>query len=165
MFQLRGARNELLRNVKIPLVRQGAKVVDSFGMDIHAGGHAKQEDLKLMLRLTRPVYFMPIHGNRYMLEAHAELAESVGTPRHHCLVADNGQVIEFDKAGARLTDEHVVVDNVMVDGLGVGDVSDVVLRDRNELAADGMIVVVTRVSGKSNDLLGAPDVVSRGFVP
>ncbi len=153
-----------VQSLKDTIVRQGAKVVDSFGMDIHAGGHAKQEDLKLMLRLTRPVYFMPIHGNRYMLEAHAELAESVGTPRQNCLVADNGQVIEFDKAGARLTDESVPVDYVMVDGLGVGDVSDVVLRDRNELAADGMIVVVTQVNGKSNELVGTPDVISRGFV-
>ncbi len=153
-----------VQSLKDTIVRQGAKVVDSFGMDIHAGGHAKQEDLKLMLRLTRPVYFMPIHGNRYMLEAHAELAESVGTPRQNCLVADNGQVIEFDKAGARLTDESVPVDYVMVDGLGVGDVSDIVLRDRNELAADGMIVVVTQIKGKTSELVGAPDVISRGFV-
>ena len=80
------------------------------------------------------------------------------------MVSDNGQVIEFDKAGARLTDESVPVDYVMVDGLGVGDVSDVVLRDRNELAADGMIVVVTQVNGKSNELVGTPDIISRGFV-
>lgn len=153
-----------VQSLKDTIVRQGAKVVDSFGMDIHAGGHAKQEDLKLMLRLTRPVYFMPIHGNRFMLEAHADLAEAVGIPRANCMVADNGQVIEFDKDGAKLTSEHMPMDYVMVDGLGVGDVSEVVLRDRRELAADGMLVVICRVEKRTGIMSGEPDVISRGFV-
>jgi ribonuclease J len=153
-----------VQSLKDTIVRQGAKVIDSAGMDIHAGGHAKQEDLKLMLRLTRPVYFMPIHGNRFMLEAHAELAEAVGVPRQNCLVADNGQVIEFDKTGGHLTSEHVPIDYVMVDGLGVGDVSEVVLRDRRELAADGMLVVVCTVDHRTGALTRDPDIISRGFI-
>lgn len=152
-----------VQSLKDTLVRQGAKLVDNAMVDIHAGGHAKQEDLKLMLRLTKPRYFAPIHGNRFMLEAHADLAESVGIPRAQTFVADNGQVIEFDKAGARLTAEYVPSEYVFVDGLGVGDVSEVVLRDRRELAEDGMIVVVCTVAKKTGELLNA-DVISRGFI-
>jgi ribonuclease J len=153
-----------VQSLKDTIVRQGAKVFDSFGMDIHAGGHAKQEDLKLMLRLTKPQYFMPIHGNRYMLEAHAELAEAVGIPRTSAFVADNGQVVEFDRNGGRLTAEYVPTEYVFVDGLGVGDVSEVVLRDRRELAEDGMLVVICKIDKRTGALLGEPDVITRGFV-
>ncbi len=153
-----------VQSLKDTLVRQGAKLVDNAMVDIHAGGHAKQEDLKLMLRLTKPRFFMPIHGNRFMLEAHADLAESVGTPRSNIFVADNGQIVEFDKTGARLTAEFVPSDYVFVDGLGVGDVSEVVLRDRRELAEDGMVVVVCKIEKKSGSLVGDPDLISRGFV-
>jgi ribonuclease J len=153
-----------VQSLKDTLVRQGAKLVDNAMVDIHAGGHAKQEDLKLMLRLTKPRFFMPIHGNRFMLEAHADLAESVGTPRSNIFVADNGQIVEFDKTGARLTTEFVPSDYVFVDGLGVGDVSEVVLRDRRELAEDGMVVVVCKIEKKSGSLVGDPDLISRGFV-
>ena len=152
-----------VQSLKDTLVRQGAKIVDNAMVDVHAGGHAKQEDLKLMLRLTKPRYFMPIHGNRFMLEAHAELAESVGTPRSNIFVADNGQVIEFDKNGARLTAEFEVADYVMIDGLGVGDISHVVLRDRQALAEDGMVVVIVKIS-KTGELIGIPDITSRGFI-
>jgi ribonuclease J len=153
-----------VQSLKDTLVRQGAKLVDNAMVDIHAGGHAKQEDLKLMLRLTKPRFFMPIHGNRFMLEAHADLAEAVGTPRANIFVADNGQIVEFDKTGARLTAEFVPSDYVFVDGLGVGDVSEVVLRDRRELAEDGMLVVVCKIDKKTGSLVGDPDIVSRGFV-
>ncbi len=153
-----------VQSLKDTLVRQGAKLVDNAMVDIHAGGHAKQEDLKLMLRLTKPRFFMPMHGNRFMLEAHADLAEAVGTPRANIFVADNGQIVEFDKAGARLTTEFVPSDYVFVDGLGVGDVSEVVLRDRRELAEDGMVVVVCKIDKKTGSLIGDPDLISRGFV-
>ncbi|WKZ28882.1 MAG: RNase J family beta-CASP ribonuclease [Patescibacteria group bacterium] len=153
-----------VQSLKDTLVRQGAKLVDNAMVDIHAGGHAKQEDLKLMLRLTKPRFFMPIHGNRFMLEAHADLAEAVGTPRSNIFVADNGQIVEFDKTGARLTAEFVPSDYVFVDGLGVGDVSEVVLRDRRELAEDGMLVVVCKIDKKTGALVGDPDIISRGFV-
>lgn len=153
-----------VQSLKDTLVRQGAKLVDNAMVDVHAGGHAKQEDLKLMLRITQPQYFMPIHGNRFMLEAHADLAEQVGMPRASLLVADNGQVVEFDRAGGRLTSEYVPIEYVMVDGLGVGDVSEVVLRDRRELAEDGMMVIVCKIDKKTGALVGEPDVISRGFV-
>ncbi len=153
-----------VQSLKDTLVRQGAKLVDNAMVDIHAGGHAKQEDLKLMLRLTKPRFFVPIHGNRFMLEAHADLAEAVGIPRSNIFVADNGQIIEFDKTGARLTAEFVPAEYVFVDGLGVGDVSEVVLRDRRELAEDGMLVVVCKIDKKTGGLIGDPDIVSRGFV-
>lgn len=153
-----------VQSLKDTLVRQGAKLVDNAMVDVHAGGHAKQEDLKLMLRITQPQYFMPIHGNRFMLEAHADLAEQVGMPRANLLVADNGQIVEFDRAGGRLTSEYVPVEHVMVDGLGVGDVSEVVLRDRRELAEDGMMIIVCKIDKKTGALVGEPDVISRGFV-
>jgi ribonuclease J len=152
-----------VQSLKDTLVRQGAKLVDNAMVDIHAGGHAKQEDLKLMLRLTKPHYFVPIHGNRFMLEAHADLAEAVGIPRSNTFVADNGQIIEVDKTGARLTADYVPSEYVFVDGLGVGDVSEVVLRDRRELAEDGMMIVVCTIAKKTGELV-ATDTISRGFI-
>lgn len=150
------------------IVRQGAKVINYRMMDVHAGGHAKQEDLKLMMRLLKPEFFMPIEANHYMLRAHAELAEQVGIDRNKIFVADNGQVVEFKKVGSQvvgaLTKEKVNTDYVMVDGLGVGDVSDVVLKDRQMMAEDGMIVVIATIDTKTNDIIGNPDLISRGFV-
>jgi ribonuclease J len=150
------------------MVRQGARIINYKMMDIHAGGHAKQEDLKLMLRLLKPEYFMPIEANHYLLRAHAELAEQVGIPKEKIFVADNGQVVEFRKTGVQtvgnLSKEKVPSDYVMVDGLGVGDVSDIVLRDRQMMAEDGMIVVIATIDSKTNDIIGNPDLISRGFV-
>jgi ribonuclease J len=151
------------------MVRQGVRVINYRMMDVHAGGHAKQEDLKLMMRLLRPEYMMPIEANHYMLRAHADLAEQVGIPKENIFVADNGQVVEFRKLGegktiGKLTAEKVPTDYVMVDGLGVGDVSDVVLRDRQMMAEDGMIVVIATIDSKTNDIIGNPDLISRGFV-
>lgn len=150
------------------IVRQGAKVINYEMMDVHAGGHAKQEDLKLMMRLLKPKFFIPIEGNHYMLRAHAELAEQVGIPTQNIFVADNGQVAEFTKIGmqvtGRLTQEKVPTDYVMVDGLGVGDVSNIVLRDRRVMAEDGMIVIIATIDSKTGDPIGNPDIISRGFV-
>lgn len=153
-----------VQSLKDTLVRQGAKVYHYQNLDVHAGGHAKQEDLKLMLRLMKPKYFVPIHGNRFLLEAHADLAEITGVPRGHIFVAENGQILEFDNAGGRLTKEKVPTDYVMVDGLGVGDVSQVVLRDRIMLAEDGIFVVIATIDKKTGALVGSPDIISRGFV-
>ena len=151
------------------MVRQGAKVINYEMMDVHAGGHAKQEDLKLMMRLIKPEYFMPIEGNHYMLRAQAELAEQFGTPKSKIFVADNGQIVEFHKAAngevlGKLTKEKVLTDYVMVDGLGVGDVSNIVLRDRRVMAEDGMIVIIATIDAKTGDTIGNPDIISRGFV-
>ncbi len=151
------------------VVRQGAKIIHYKMLDIHAGGHAKQEDLKLMMRLVRPEYFMPIEANHYMLRAHAELAEQVGIAKDKIFVADNGQVVEFHKLSdgkvtGSLTKEKVPADYVFVDGLGVGDVSEVVLRDRRMMAGDGMIVIIATIDAKTGDIIGNPDIISRGFV-
>lgn len=153
-----------VQSLKDTLVRKGAKVIHTQMMDVHAGGHAKQEDLKEMIQLIKPKYFIPIHGNRFLLQAHAELAKSVGVPEDHIFIADNGQVIEFTEAGGRLSEEKVMTDYVMVDGLGVGDVSHIVLRDRRMLAEDGMFVVIVTIDTKTGDLIGNPDIISRGFV-
>ncbi|MFA6393870.1 MAG: ribonuclease J [Patescibacteria group bacterium] len=158
-----------IQSLKDMLVRQGAKVIHYEMMDVHAGGHAKQEDLKLMMRLFRPEYFMPIEGNHYMLRAHAELAEQVGIPKEKIFVADNGQIVEFVKSPVkgslgRLTQEKINTDHVMVDGLGVGDVSNIVLRDRRVMAEDGMIVIIATIDSSTGDIIGNPDIISRGFV-
>ncbi len=151
------------------LVRQGAKVINYEMMDVHAGGHAKQEDLKLMMRLLKPKYFIPIEGNHYMLRAHAELAEQVGISSKNIFIPDNGQITEFakDETGnifGKLTTDKVVTDYVMVDGLGVGDISNIVLRDRRVMSEDGMIVVIATIDSKTGDPIGNPEIISRGFV-
>ncbi|MBU4256852.1 ribonuclease J [Patescibacteria group bacterium] len=157
-----------IQNLKDMIVRQGAKVIHYIMMDVHAGGHAKQEDLKLMMRLLKPKYFLPIEGSHYMLRAHAELAEQVGIAKENIFVADNGQIIEFSKRGeetvGRLTEEKAPTDYVMVDGLGVGDVSNIVLRDRRVMSEDGMIVVIATIDSKTGEPIGNPDIISRGFV-
>jgi ribonuclease J len=157
-----------IQSLKDQIVRQGGKVIHYEMMDVHAGGHAKQEDLKLMMRLLKPKYFMPIEGNHYMLQAHAELAQQVGIPSNNIFVADNGQVVNLQRQGheivGQLTKEKVNTDYVMVDGLGVGDVSDIVLRDRKTMAEDGMIVVIATIDSKTGDPIGNPDIISRGFI-
>lgn len=153
-----------IQRLKDTLVRQGAKLYHYQNLDVHSGGHAKQEELKLMLRLIKPKYFIPIHGNRFMLETHGQLAQEVGTPKENVFVADNGQIMEFDAQGGRLTEDRVNTDYVMVDGLGVGDVSEVVLRDRILLAEDGIFVIIATVEKKTGALVGSPDIISRGFV-
>ncbi len=151
------------------ITRQGADVINYEMMDVHAGGHAKQEDLKLMMRLLKPEYIMPIEGNHYMLKAEGALAEKVGIPKEKIFIADNGQVAEFSKNAAgitvgRLTREKVMTDYVMVDGLGVGDVSNIVLRDRRVMAEDGMIVIIATIDSEHGKTIGNPDIISRGFV-
>ena len=158
-----------IQNLMDMVVRQGAHIIHYRMLDIHAGGHAKAEDLKLMMRLIKPEYFMPIEANHFMLRAHAELAEQVGIDKDKIFVADNGQVVLFKKDGrgqsfGQLTKEKVPSDYVMVDGLGVGDVSEVVLRDRLMMAGDGMIVIIATIDAKTGNIIGNPDIISRGFI-
>lgn len=160
-----------IQRLKDTLFRKGAEVVHYKMMDIHAGGHAKAEDIKLMIRLVNPKYFIPIEGSHSHLRMNAKIAESVGIDPKNIFVANNGQVMEFQAAAkephgavGRLTPQHVPSDYVMVDGLGVGDVSQVVLRDRKMMAGEGMIVIIVTVDTRTGYLIGSPDIISRGFV-
>ncbi len=158
-----------IQSLKDIIVRQGAKVIHYQMMDVHAGGHAKQEELKLMMRLLKPTYFMPIEANYYMLQAHAELAEQVGISKENIFVASNGQIIKFfrdshNQIKGKLTKNFAQTDYVMVDGLGVGDVGEIVLRDRNTMSRDGMFVIVATIDLKTHRVKESIDIISRGFV-
>lgn len=144
--------------------RKRARVINYQMMDVHAGGHAQQEDIKLLLALLKPQYYIPIEGNHFLLRQNAEVAYSMGWHENNVFVADNGQVMEFWKGGGRLSSEKINSEYVFVDGLGVGDVSQVVLRDRQALAEDGMVVVVVQMDKKTGQLVGTPDLTSRGFI-
>jgi ribonuclease J len=150
--------------LKDDILRQGTKVFHYKMMDIHAGGHAQQEELKQMIRIIKPTFFIPIHGQYSMLAAHAELAKEVGVPEKNVLIAENGQVISLNQK--RIAVEKLIVPSnyVMVDGLGIGDVGDVVLRDRQMLAEDGMFVIVVVVDRQTGKVKGSPDIISRGFI-
>ena len=130
---------------------------------VHVSGHACQEELKLMMALTKPLYFMPIHGEARHLEANRKNAQQMGIPDQNIFVSRIGKVLEIDRKGARFA-ETVAAGNIMVDGSGVGDVGDIVLRDRRILAEDGLLVVVVGVDINAKLLLSNPDVISRGFV-
>ncbi len=147
------------------IYRKDAKVINYHMMDVHAGGHARQEDLKMMINLIRPKYLIPIHGNYYMLKLHGELGVSVGMEPKNILIGENGKVIEFDyRANGKVLNEKVPTSYVMVDGLGVGDIGQVVLRDRQLLAKDGMFVITAIVDNKTKKVIGNIQVTSRGFI-
>ncbi len=146
------------------MYREGAEVINYKMMDIHAGGHAKQEDLQDMIKMVKPKYLIPIEGNHSFLHQHARTAQAIGFPRENIFIADNGQIMEFTKEAGRLTDMHVPSDYVFVDGLGVGDVSHIIIRERQQLAADGMVVVIVTIRGKTGETVGNPDIISRGFI-
>ncbi len=146
------------------LYLEGADVINYQMMDVHAGGHAMQDDLKSMLNLVRPKYLVPIEGNYSFRMVHGKVAVSAGMHPKNIFVPRNGQILEFTREGARLTNESVPTDYVFVDGLGVGDISNVVLRDRQQMAEDGMVVIIATVEGKTGNLVGSPDVITRGFV-
>jgi len=153
-----------VQNLKDQLYRQGAYVIHYQMMDVHAGGHALTEDLKMMINLIKPKFFMPIHGNYYMLKLHAKIAESVGIPAANTIVAGNGRAIEFTNNSVTITKEKIPSNYVMVDGLGVGDVGNVVLRDRQQMSKDGMFTIIVIVDSKTGKVVGTPDIISRGFI-
>jgi ribonuclease J len=145
------------------LFRLGADVLYNDIMDVHVSGHAAQEEQKLMLNLVQPRYFVPIHGEYRHLRLHARLAEAVGVEPDNIFVLEDGQIAEFAPGMGRLAGE-VPADYVFVDGLGVGDVGDVVLRDRQALSQDGVVIATITVDKKTGRPLGEPDIISRGFV-
>lgn len=153
-----------VQRLKDTLYRKGAEVVHYEMMDVHAGGHAKADDVKLMLSLLKPKYFVPIHGNHFMLRLNGKIATNMGMPKENLFIADNGQVMEFQAGVGTLTKTKLPADYVFVDGLGVSDETNVVLRDRQVLAEDGMVVVIATVDSKSGKLIQNPDIISRGFV-
>jgi ribonuclease J len=154
---------ELVHRTLNNLFRLGADVIYQHLMPVHVSGHASQEEQKMMLELIRPQYFIPIQGEYRMLVLHGRLAQAVGIPLENIFVIENGQVIEFDDTGAFLA-EHIPASHVLIDGLGIGDVGSVVLRDRHLLSRDGFVVVVMAIDEKTGELVDGPDIISRGFV-
>jgi len=147
------------------LFRLGANVIYGPGSvsGVHVSGHGSQEELKLMLNLMKPKYFIPIHGEYRMLRQHALLAESVGVDSENIFIIDNGDTVEIQNGAARKAGK-VPAGNVLIDGLGVGDVGNIVLRDRKLLSQDGILVVVVTLSKQEGNILSGPDIISRGFV-
>jgi ribonuclease J len=129
---------------------------------VHASGHAAAAELRLMLSLVRPRWFIPIHGERRHLQHHARLAEEVGIPRDHVIICEDGDVVEVGERVAKV--ERVQAGMTFVDGLGIGDVGTEVLRDRRKLSGDGVVVVVVTIDSQTGELVSGPDIVNRGFV-
>ena len=145
------------------LMQIGAEVVYSSLEDVHVSGHACQEEQKLIIALTKPKYFIPVHGEYRQLIAHSETAQSMGYDKEHIIMMQNGRILEINEDGAELTGT-VPSGRVLVDGLGVGDVGNIVLRDRQHLSQDGLIVIVLTMDSNTGEVIAGPDVISRGFV-
>lgn len=145
------------------LEKLGAEIIYNQLADVHVSGHACQEELKLMLCLTKPKYFMPVHGEYRFLKQHGELAVSTGTPKENVFIMENGKTLEIGKDEAKIT-AQVPSGMVLVDGLGVGDVGNIVIRDRQLLSENGMIIVVVTLDRKTSKVISGPDIVTRGFV-
>jgi ribonuclease J len=145
------------------LYRNGAEVIYEKVSDIHVSGHAFQEELKLMMNLTKPSYFLPIHGELRHLIRHARLATEVGISQQHILLAEDGQVVAFDENGGNLAGQ-VPSGRVLVDGKGVGDVEKTILRERQYLSKEGLVITVVALDSKTGTLLYGPDVSSHGFL-
>jgi ribonuclease J len=156
--------NEALINRTVDnLFKQGAQVLYSTLAQVHVHGHASQEELKLLLSLVKPKFFMPIHGEYRHLSLHAKLAQSVGIPEENIFLLEDGDILELTPTTAKITGK-IASGNVYVDGLSVGDIGSVVLRDRRMLSRDGMVVVIIAINRQTGKLVGRPDIVSRGFV-
>lgn len=146
------------------LMYQGAKIFHSKLMDVHASGHAQVEDLKLMLNLVKPKYLIPIHGNHFMLRIHGEIAKSIGMTDENIIILSNGKSAIFKDGKVAISKTSVPSNYVMVDGLGIGDVGNIVLRDRQLMSEDGIFVIISTIDSKTGKLKGNPDIISRGFV-
>lgn len=153
-----------IQNLKDNLLRHGVKVYNYRMLDIHAGGHGQQEDLEYMLQLVRPKFLMPVHGHLSMLYAMKEVGLKNGIQEQNIVVVENGNVVRVNPNSISVDKKPVASELVMVDGLGVGDVGSVVLRDRQMLSEDGMFVVVTVIDSRTGRVRGSPDIISRGFI-
>ncbi len=156
--------NEKMINKTVDrLFKQGAEVIYESVSGVHVSGHASQEELKLMINLTKPKFFIPIHGEYRHLIKHAQLAKDVGISNENVFVVENGQILEFCSNWGKVAG-RVTAGRVLVDGLGVGDVGNIVLRDRRQLSRDGLVVVVLTLDQNSGEIVAGPDIISRGFV-
>ena len=154
---------KLVSRVINQLFQKGAEVIYKSLAEIHVSGHACQEELKLMQSLVRPKFFIPVHGEYRHLKQHGELAVALGVPEENILIPENGGVIEVNRNSIR-KNGTVSAGQVFVDGLGVGDVGNIVLRDRKHLSQDGILTVVVTLSKENNSIIAGPDIISRGFV-
>lgn len=154
---------KLVSRVINQLFKKGAEVIYEALADIHVSGHACQEELKLMHTLVKPKFFIPVHGEYRHLKQHAELAVKLGLPAENTIIADNGEVIEITRDSIK-KNGTVISGQVFVDGLGVGDVGNIVLRDRKHLSQDGILTVVVTIEKESGSVIAGPDIISRGFV-
>jgi ribonuclease J len=145
------------------LLRLGAEVLWEPVAFVHVSGHASQDELRLLLNLVRPTFFIPVHGEYRHLQAHGRLAQTVGVPGDRILVIEDGQGVELTKTAARVAQRYPV-GQVLVDGKGIGDIGAVVLRDRQLLAQDGMVVVAVTVDRGTGEILAGPEIASRGWV-
>ena len=145
------------------LIKNGVKVVNDSTEDVHVSGHACREEIKLMMALLKPKYFMPIHGEYRHLYANKDIGEFMGIPAENIFVSEIGKVIEIDKKGARFAGTETS-GKVLIDGSGIGDIGSVVLRDRKHLSEDGLVVVVATIDMHDQLIVSGPDIVSRGFV-
>jgi ribonuclease J len=151
-------------NVVNKLFEKGAEVIYSDIADIHVSGHACAEELKLIHAILKPRYFMPVHGEYRHLHQHAVIAESLGMSSDNIFILENGQVLNMSKNRVNVSREEVPAAPVFVDGLGVGDVGNIVLRDRRLLSESGLIIVVASIEKSSGEIVSGPDIISRGFV-
>ncbi len=153
-----------VQNLKDDIMRQGAYIFHSQMMDIHAKGHAQQEELRDMIRIMSPQFFLPIHGQYSMMASHAQIAHEEGVPKANIALIDNGFIVTINKEKLTISKKPVPVAPVMVDGSGIGDVGGVVLHDRMELAESGIFVVIAVIDKKTRKIKNSPDIISRGFV-
>jgi ribonuclease J len=154
---------KLISKVINQLFKKGAEVIYEALADVHVSGHACQEELKLIHTLVKPRFFMPVHGEYRHLKQHADLAMKLGLPANHVIIGDNGDVIELTRNSIKRAGT-VISGQVFVDGLGVGDVGNIVLRDRRHLSQDGILTVVVTIEKESASVIAGPDIISRGFV-
>lgn len=155
---------ESVQKIKDALARQRANIIHYKMMEVHVSGHAHRDDLKQLLEIIRPKYLQPIYGDFYSLKSHADLAQEAGMPRDNILLTDNGRIIQVYKGEARVTTEKVNASTMMVDGLGVGDLKELVIRDRQSLAQDGILTLVILVDLKQGKVIREPEIISKGFV-
>jgi ribonuclease J len=153
-----------IQRLKDSLYRQCDNVIHKEIMDVHGGGHGLIEDIKRLIKEIKPKYFIPVYANHYLLAEAAKIAISIGFPAQNIFIPDNGSILEITRQGIKISEKKIPIEYVFVDGLGVGDIKEVVLRDRQMLAKDGIFVLIATVDSQTGKLKGSPDIISRGFV-